>query len=181
VSRTVAGLDRLVALVLGLALIAGGLGAIAWQAGTVSWTQRNRIAPGTENAAGQGWWPWATGAGGVLLILLGLWWLFAHVPRRRLGEIRLPGSGAAGILRANTNAVAAAAADSLAAAGGVRSATGRAFTDRGRPTIALTATLDPMADLGLAREAAQQARDEIAQALDGAELATRIHLHVAKN
>lgn len=117
----------------------------------------------------------------MLLILLGLWWLVAHVPRRRLGEIRLPGSGAAGILRANTNAVAAAAADSLAAAAGVRSATGRAFTDRGRPTIALTATLDPMADLGVAREVAQQVRGEIVQALDGAELATRIHLHIAKN
>jgi len=180
-SRTVAGLDRLAALLLGLVLIGVGLGAIAWQTGTLSWTQRGRIAPGTETATGQVWWPWATGAVGVLLILLGLWWLVAHVPRRRLGEIRLPGSGAAGILRANTNAVAAAAADSLAAAAGVRSATGRAFTDRGRPTIALTATLDPMADLGVAREVAQQVRGEIAQALDGAALATRIHLHIAKN
>jgi len=33
----------------------------------------------------------------------------------------------------------------------------------------------------VAREVAQQVRGEIAQALDGAALATRIHLHIAKN
>ncbi len=179
-SRTLAALDRLVALVLGVALIALGLAAIAWQIGTVSWTPREQVGPGTRTATAQDWWPWATGAGGVILILLGLWWLAAHIPRRKLGQVRLPGSGAAGILRADTTAVAGAAAESLAAADGVQSASGRSFTDRGRPTIALTATVDPMADLAVVRDGAARVRGEITQALDGAELATRIHLHVGK-
>jgi len=76
--------------------------------------------------------------------------------------------------------VAGAAAESLAAADGVQSASGRSFTDRGRPTIALTATVDPMADLAVVRDGAARVRGEITQALDGAELATRIHLHVGK-
>lgn len=179
-SRAVTALDRLLALLLGLVLIAVGAAAVAWQVGWLSWAPRNAVTPRTRTVIEQDWWPWATGAGGIVAVLLGLWWLAAHVPRRGLGQLRLPGSGAAGILRVNTSAVASAAADSLAATDGVQSASGRAFTDRGRPTIALTANVDPMADLAVVREGAVRVRGEIGQALGGGVLPTRIQLHVAR-
>jgi hypothetical protein len=182
VSRAVVALDRLLALILGTALFALGLGAIAWQTDSLSWAQPRLTAAWLVTATEQRWWwPWVTGAGGVVLVVLGLWWLTAHVPRRRLGEIRLPGSGAEGILRVNTDAVALAAGESLGAADCVRSASGRAMVDRGRPTIVITATVDPLADLTLLGAAATQVQAEIARALDGVEMATRIHLHVASS
>lgn len=180
-SRVVIALDRLCALVLGVALLALGVGAIAWQANRLSWAQDTLTAPWLVTATGARWWPWATGAGGVVLIVLGGWWLVAHVPRRRLGEIRLPGSGPEGILRVSTVAVAAAAARSLAAAHGVREANGRAMIDRGVPTIVVTGTVDPMADLTELAVTATRVQQEIDQALDGAEMATRVHLHVASS
>ncbi|MGZ6801184.1 MAG: hypothetical protein ACXVGR_15395, partial [Mycobacteriaceae bacterium] len=88
---------------------------------------------------------------------------------------------AEGILRVNTDAVAVAAGESLGAANCVRSASGRAMVDRGRPTIVITATVDPLADLTLLGAAATQVQAEIAQALEGVEMATRIHLHVASS
>ncbi|MEO9220981.1 MAG: hypothetical protein ABI251_04225 [Mycobacteriaceae bacterium] len=178
--RRVVALDRLCALVLGVALIALGVGAVMWRRGALSWARPTLSAGWLVSATAARWWPWAAGAAGVLLILVGLWWLSVHVPRRGLGEIRLPGSDAAGILRANSNAIAAAAADSLAESPGVQAAVGCSLTDRGRPTIAVTATLDPMADLAAVRDSAERVRSEIAQVLGGAELATRIHLHVGK-
>lgn len=176
--RVVLALDRLLALLVGAVLIALGLGAIAWQLGKLSWAQSMLTAHWLTTATTQGWWPWLTGGGGVLLILLGLWWLLSHLPRRRLGTVRLPGSGSEGILRANVDAVASAAAQSLGQADGVRSTGGKALVDRGRPTIVLTATVDPTADLHELTVAAERVQSEIDQALDGAEIATRMHVHV---
>ncbi|WP_127784421.1 hypothetical protein [Rhodococcus sp. X156] len=180
-SRVTVGIDRFFAFVIGAALVALGVLGILWQADELPWAQDALQASWIVTATEQGWWPWAAGAAGVVLVLLGLWWLAAHVPRARLTEIRLPGSGTRGILRADVGAVANAAASSLGATHGVRSATGRASLDRGRPTIVLTATVDPSADLATVRDAAERVREEVDSALDGSELATRLHVRVARS
>lgn len=177
--RVLLTLDRLLALLVGAVLIALGLGAIAWQLGKLSWAQPRLTAGWLSTATNQAWWPWLTGGAGVLLILLGLWWLLSHLPRRRVGTVRLEGSGTAGILRANIDAVADAAAETLGRADGVQSASGKARVDRGRPTIMLDATVDPMVDLHELTATAKRVQGEIAQALDGAEVATRMHVHVS--
>jgi len=179
--RVVVAIDRVISLVVGAALIALGLGAILWQLDRLSWASRTLTAPWLVNATEQPWWPWATGGAGVVLVLLGLWWLLSHLPRRRLGEIRLPGSGPEGILRLNTDAIASAAGKSLGATDGVRSASGRALVDRGRPTIVLTATVDPMTDLQQVTAAAERVQEEVDQAVDGAPVATRFDLQVASS
>jgi len=107
----------------------------------------------------------------VVLVLLGLWWLLAHLSRRKLGEARLAGSSPAGKLTADLSALAAAAADAVLDTPGVRSASGKALDDRGRRTLQLTITIDPSAD---------RACRDLAHALSDPDTAARVHLRTAR-
>nr|WP_276612054.1 DUF6286 domain-containing protein [Kineococcus vitellinus] len=171
VSRAVIAVDRLLALVLGLLLAVGGLAAMAWWTGDLA-----RVLPGagTGSALGTGavaelpgysWYPWAAAGAALVLGLLALWWLLAHVPRRGAGQLLLPGSGPRGGLRVEADGPARAAADVLAATPGVRSASGRVVTDRGRLVAELAATVEPSADLAEVAATAQQVQEQLLQVL----------------
>jgi hypothetical protein len=149
--RSVLGLDRILAVLLGLILLITGIGIAGWYNGNL-----RRLFPqfpkelSTDNAsdlANTSWWPWATGAAGGLLVVLGLWWLLAHLPRRGVGLLVLPGSGRTGRLRVDPSGPAAAAAEVLGDTPGIRTAHGKVQRDRGQLVVALTATMDPRADL----------------------------------
>ena len=149
--RSVLGLDRVVAVLLGVLLLAGGIAMAAWYNGNL-----RRLFPqfpkelSTDQAgdlATAGWWPWATGAAGALFVLLGLWWLLSHLPRRGVGPLVLPGSGRTGRLSVDPSGPATAAAEVLSDPPGIRTATGRVRRDRGELGGARTATMDPRADL----------------------------------
>lgn len=129
-TRTVAGLDRLLALLLGLVWVAVGVGAIIWQGGWYQQAPRTLSAPWLSSATTASWWPWATGVGGIILILLALRWLVAHLPHRRSPAVTLAGSDRTGQLTADLSALAAASATVLADTPGVRSTSGTAVTDR---------------------------------------------------
>lgn len=88
--------DRVIVLVLGVAFIAGGLALVDWKTGYVLGTGTELTTASVADQVDASWWPWAEGAAGVLVALLGLWWLLAHLPRRGPSSAALPGSTADG-------------------------------------------------------------------------------------
>ncbi len=179
-SRALAAIDRILLFVLGVVALVLGVGAVVWDA---KWWDRltgTVRAPWLRSAAGQGWWPWAVGAAGVLLALLALWWLRTHLSRHTIGDTRLSGSSTAGKLTADLNALASAAADAVRDTPGVRSANSKAITDRGRRTLQLTITIEPTADLPTITAATDHVCHDLARALREPDIATRIHLHTAR-
>jgi hypothetical protein len=182
--RTVLGLDRVLAVLLGVVLLVTGLGAAAWYGGWLRrlWPQFPRQLS-TQYAAdliGTSWWPWASGAAGAVAVLLGLWWLIAHLPRRAVSFLALPGSSRAGRLRLDPSGPAATAADVLADNPGVRTANGKVIRDRGELVVALTATIDPRADLSDVIEAADSVAADLRTVLGRDDVHARINLSVAR-
>ncbi len=182
--RATASLDRTSAAVVGLALIALGGGAIAWERG--KFPGREQIdAAFVDTTVDAGWWPWALGAAAIVLVLLGLWWLLAHLPRRSVGTVAFastPDSDVDGRLSVDLTSAAKSAAKSLAAHEGVVSASGRSVSDRGERVVEITATLDPtVASLDTVSAAAAQTRNDIVTSLDGTPAAVRILLQCGKS
>lgn len=178
-TRTLAGIDRLLALLLGLALVATGVAAIVWQSGWYHRAPDSLTAPWLSSATAAPWWPWAAGIGGLVLILLALRWLVAHLPHRRATGVKLAGSDRTGRLTADLAALAGAAADVLADTPGVRSTSGTAITNRGQPTLTLTATIEPTADLAAVTAAAERTVIQLAAALPDPDVAAQVRLRVA--
>jgi hypothetical protein len=126
------------------------------------------------------WWPWASGAAGALAILLGLWWLSAHVPRTGAGVLALPGSNRTGRLLVDPAAVAGAAAEVLADTPGIRSAHGRVLRDRGELVVAITGTVDARADLGEIVDAVDAVAATVKSVLSRDDARARIRLSIAR-
>ena len=183
-SRAVLGLDRFVALIAGLVLIVVGLAAGAWGAGWLVrvWSAappRLTLKTATD-AFAAAWWPWAAGVVGAVFVLLALWWLLAHLPRRGVGELSLRGSGREGRLSVDPAGVAGTAADVLAETPGVRSAAGRVLRDRGQVVVALKATVEPCADLRAVVHATDEVATDLAQVLGRNDVRARVQLAVAR-
>jgi hypothetical protein len=149
--RSVLGLDRTVVVLLGLILTLAGVAAASWYSGGL-----RRLWPAVPNRLSTGdasdvldarWWPWAAAGTGALAVLLGLWWLIAHLPHRGVGLLVLPGSGKPGRLFVDPAGTASTAAEVLVDTPGIRSAQSKVLRDRGELVIALTGTIDPRADL----------------------------------
>lgn len=183
-SRSVLGLNRLLAVLLGIVLIVVGLAAAAWGAG---WLVKVWAAAPTTlqlktatDAFAMAWWPWATGIAGAVLILLAIWWLLAHLPRRGVGTLTLPGSGGSGRLLIDPAGVAATAADILAETTGIRSSSSRVMRDRGQLVVALKATVEPTADLRSVITATDEVTTDLAQVLGRDDARARVRLSVAR-
>lgn len=176
-TRAALALDRLAALLLGLALLAIGAGMLIWDSGLIAHTPTTITMPGLVTATRSAWWPWVTTAAGVVLVLAGMRWLQSHGRSERTRALTLTGSSAAGRLTADLKSVADAAAANLAAHPALRSAKARTVIERGAPSIQLEATA---ASADLLAEAARAA-DEIATtaaAMLGDTIAVRTRLHV---
>jgi hypothetical protein len=182
--RTVLGLDRIAAVLLGLVLLALGVVTAAWSNGVLYrlWPQfPHQLSTGrTTEILNTTWWPWASGGVGGLAVLLGLWWLIAHLPRGRVGTLVLPGSGRSGRLLADPSGIAGTAAEVLAETPGIRSVRGRVHRDRGQLVIDLTATLDPRADLTDVIEATDAVATDLQSVLGRDDARARVLLTVAR-
>ncbi|WP_128646907.1 hypothetical protein [Rhodococcus sp. BS-15] len=182
--RATASVDRTSTAVVGLALIALGGGAIAWERGKLPGRERLDAAF-VDTTVDAGWWPWALGAAAIVLVLLGLWWLLAHLPRRSVGTVAFASTADAdvdGRLSVDLGTAARSAAKSLATHEGVVSATGRSVSDRGQRVVEITATLDPaVTSLDKVAGAAAQMRNDIVTSLDGTPAAVRILLQCGQS
>ena len=178
-SRALVTLDRLMAFLVGLVLIAVGAAAALWWRGTFpSWptTIRTRTA---VDLTSQPWWPWAAGLLGVALVLLGLRWLAAHLPGRGISQLTLPGSTPAGRLLAQVRPVANAAAEALEHTPGVRSASATIREERGQLIARLNATIEQQADLHAVAAAADHVSANLASVLQRDDMHCQVNLAVA--
>lgn len=182
--RSVLGLDRVMALLFGLILLAFGIAVAAWYNGTLrrlfpAFPKRLSTAKAGD-LADTSWWPWAAGGAGALLVLLGLWWLIAHLPRRGVGLLVLPGSGKAGRLRVDPAGPATTAAEVLADTPGMRSVHSSVRRDRGQLIVGLNATMDPRADLAEVIAATDAVATDLNAVLGRDDARARILLSVAR-
>ncbi|WP_432561744.1 alkaline shock response membrane anchor protein AmaP [Kineococcus sp. SYSU DK003] len=183
-SRAVLGLDRFLALLAGIVLLVAGAATAAWGAGWLVrvWsrspqTLQLQTASDTFTTA---WWPWAVGIAGAVSALLGLWWLLAHLPRRGVGPLSLPGSGRAGRLLIDPSGAASTAAEVLQETFGVRSASSRVVRDRGQLVVELKATVEPDADLTSVVAATDDVAADLQQVLGRDDARARVRLAVAR-
>jgi hypothetical protein len=183
-SRAVLALDRILTFLLGLLLLAAGAAAVAWWAGQLGrvWpTVPDTLSLGAASSAvGAPWWPWAAGVVGVVAMLLALRWLIAHVPRRNVGTLALPGTPGPGGLRIDPGAAATTAAQVLAEIPGVRSAHGTVHHDRGELVAALSATIEPTADLTTVVDHTERVSAELGHVLGIDAARCRVQLSVAR-
>lgn len=181
--RTVLGLDRVLTLLLGVSLAVLGAAMLTWRAGWPPGWWRDRrpyVDTGAVQATvDQPWWPWACAVTAAVIVPAGLWWLIAHVPRRPVGALLLPGSGRAGRLLLDPGGPATVAAAVLAETPGVRSAHGRVVRERGRIVVALTAVAEPHANLDDIAEAADAVSTGLRTVLDRDDIAARVTFTVA--
>jgi hypothetical protein len=178
-SRATIAVDRLVTFVLALALVVTGAAAAVWGTDRVSpFTGALHFAP-VAQATAKTWWPWAVGAGGAILVVLGLRWLFSHLPRRGIGPLKLAGTGRSGRLEADAGSAVSAAAHVFETTAGVLSAHGTMLRERGQILARLNATIEPHADLTQITEAADRISAELRHVLGRDDLSCRVQLRVA--
>jgi len=178
-SRGTLALDRVMTALAGLVLVALGVLGILWWAGRLGSVPDHVDLSGIRWWPRQQWWPWALGVGGVILALLGLRWLLAHLPRRGISVLSLPGSGPEGRLLVAAGPVIDAAAGALARTPGVRSARGRVDHDRGQIVAHLDATIERGADLRTVAAAADAVTGELQAALERQDLTGLVRLRTA--
>jgi len=179
-SRAVIAWNRVVTLLLGLLLIAAGAAAVLWWLGTFPrWPSQLRTTT-VSDWANQPWWPWAVGAVGVVLFLLGLRWLASHLPNRGVSHIKLPGSTSHGKLDAHVRPIANTAADVFAATPGVRSAHGTIQQERGQLIAKIRATIEQQADLAVIAAAADRVSSDLRQVMQRDDMVAQVNLTVAR-
>lgn len=179
ITRRLLFIDRLATMVLALTLLAGGVLGILW------WTGDNPLGTRVETTAisdlvDMSWWPWASGAIGVLLILLGQGWLLAHVRSTKIKRLSLVGTGSAGKLSVEGSSVAGAAASAFADTIGVRSAKGTVDRDRGHLVAHLVAVIEPEADLADVARQADLVSAQLAEVIGRADVRCSVELSVAR-
>jgi hypothetical protein len=183
--RSVIGLDRFLAIVVGLGLLAVGAAVVAWYTGWLAdlWpaTPKKLSTAGAADVVDMTWWPWAALGTGMLAVILGLWWLIAHLPRRSAGMLVLPGSGKTGRLIVDPAGPASAAADTLANTPGIRGARGKVLRDRGELVVAITGTVDPSADLSEVVAAVDTVTADLQTVLGRDDARARVQLSVARH
>lgn len=177
-TRTTVTLDRLAALITSLSLLTGAAAAGWWWTGRSGWGETLTTTPATD-LVNTGWWPAASAAAGILLILIGLRWIAAHLRRQKITRLRLTGSDASGTLEVNATKIADAAATALADTHGIRTAHGTVRRDRGQLVARLVATIEPEADLAHIAHRADQTTTQLVTALGRDDLTASVQLRTA--
>lgn len=156
-SRGAAAAERVAVLLVGLVLLVVGAAAVAWQRDWIPDAVDRLDLSAALDLADEGWWPWAVGVLGLLLVAVALTWLTAHARRRTIGQLRLPGSGRDGKLTVDSGTLLSAASVPLDEAPGLTSRDGTILRDQREQVVELRAALDPGADLDEAADAAERA------------------------
>ena len=164
-----AAADRVVTALTGLVLIALGAAAAAWQQDRLpTWASEARATveawqPGDWDSAG--WWPWALLAVAVVLLVLGLRWLYAHRPRRQPSRTATLDDEHASVDLTSAARNAAAEFESMP---GIGSATARVMGNPSTPVVRISGiTDDPAPSTDAVVEKAERLRIRCASALDG--------------
>lgn len=178
-TRLTRTIDRIATFAVALVLIAAGVLAVVWALDRWLDLPRRTDTADITTVLTSSWWPWACGFGGLFLILIGLRWVFAHLPSGNVGQLNLPGTGDGGRLRFNAKSAASTAAAVMAELPSVRSARGKVRRDRGQLVVALDATVDPEADLLEVAAGADRVVADLAAVMGRRDLYGRVRIKVS--
>lgn len=181
--RGVLGVDRVLVLLLGLALVTLGVAAVGWQAGFLAsvWPDVPSSVDVDSSQVTES--PNVTAvavAAGAVLVGLGLWWLLAHLPARGVRVLRLPPGDAPGLLAVEPGPAVAAAADVLADDPRIVSVRGAVLSERKRLVVRLRVTAYPDADLADVVSACDEVLADLARVLPEEQLASRVEITVLR-
>ncbi|QBJ95630.1 hypothetical protein ERC79_06325 [Rhodococcus sp. ABRD24] len=175
-----AALNRLLVLVVGIVLAIAGATAIAWERNVqfvrdrVAHLDRDRLIAVPE----QPWWHWALGTTLAASLILGILVLAVDLTRRRAAPSQLLESATGTPVSIDLGPVATSVAAELATLPGVHRARGRAVSDRGLATISVTLDAAADADVDAITRASERIAATTTSAIDGAEVAVRVLLHL---
>ena len=173
-TRKLVGIDRTVGVLLALALVAAGLLLVDWRLDLVTALPDGVHISPLLDASAASWWPFATAVVAVVLVLVGLRWILAHLPRLGSPDARLADSSGAGRINLDTASVARATAADLESDLVLPQARGRVQVRRGRPTVQLDAHCAPGADVADLRERAEQVARDMVLAFPSGDLPLRV-------
>ena len=182
-TRSILAVDRVIVLLLGLVLIVLGVAAVGWQAGFLEsvWPDvPDEVAVDSAQVTEASTFAVLAGVVGGALVVIGLWWLLAHLPRRSVGSLRLPSGKQPGRLVVDPGPAVATAAEVLAEDPMIRSARGAVLADRGELVVRLRATVDPDADLSAVVAACDGVLADLAHVLPADQLRSRVELSVLR-
>ncbi|MGF7119757.1 hypothetical protein AB4Z09_03775 [Rhodococcus sp. TAF43] len=181
--RSAAALNRLLVLVVGLALAAAGATALAWDRGVtairdaVANFDRDRLIEVPD----QSWWHAALAVTIGVSLVLAVVVLAVDLTRRRASPSQFLESRTDTPVSIDLGPIANGVATELAQLPGVRRARGRALSDRGLATIQVTVEADPHSDVAALTRASERIAATTTSALGGtavADVAIRILLHL---
>ncbi len=178
-----AALNRVVAFVIAVAMLAVGAAGITWEL-KVTWV-RDRIADidasWFDRAPDAGWWVYALAGIAVGGIVIGLFLLSVNLRPRRISDVELPGSDSSGTLSVSPGKIADAVADDLAHHRLVTSTRSKAVDDRKRRLLEITVTADPGTSFDDLIPVVEDAHRQVRGALPGSDLRARILIHLEKS
>lgn len=159
------GVDRVACLLFGLLFVLGGLSLLDWRYRLVfdNYPDALTLGPVPRWVAAD-WWPWAAGAAGIGLLLLGLWWLLAHLRRSSIPDLTLAGTDHTGRLSVDLSSVADAAGATLLRSGPFATVHATARTVRRARVVELQTRISEHADTASLLKAAQQATRQVREA-----------------
>lgn len=172
-------IDRVLGVLIGLILLAAGAAAWLWYF-SFGLTFDTISTSALRRQLDSAWWPWALGAVGVVLIVLGLRRLVAHLPQRGVHALRLPGSRDFGGLTVISGALTTAASDQLEEVAGVRSVRGQVRLDRRELVLDFVATVEPSVELRDIARACDAVAGETAGMLGRSDLSFRFDVRVPR-
>lgn len=175
-TRRTRGTDRLVSVVLGAALLAGGLLVWDWRTGVTGQLGGPLDLGGLDEAAASEWWPWAEAGVGLLLGVLGILWLLAHRPRLTRGTSRLSQSDPTGRLEVDRSSLASTLAERWGSLAPVTSPRGRVLPDA-PDVVELSGHVEVEADADALVAATTQVEHEVAAAFPDGAVRVRFLLH----
>ena len=175
-------MNRTWLIIIGVLLLAAGILALLVSAGFLSQTIGGNVAgasdpvlqEGPEGLLAPDWVAPAVLIGGLILGILGLWWLLAEIPRKRgASGFRLQEDPAKGITRCDPVVLAGAVEDDTNRMPGVVGSAALLRGTAAAPDLALRVTVNERADI---QETLRRIRSEV---LPNLSLALEVPLHTA--
>lgn len=177
--RATAVMDRLLVVLLGLALIGAGVFALGWYFDvpiairTLSRFDRDIFA----GFPAESWWEAALAITAVVCTLVAIALLIGNLSPRRTGTVQISSDDALAV-RVDLGALARGVAADLAEFPDVESARGRAIDDRGTATLAVTVQTSPHIDIDALTRHVEQKAQFVADSMEGGDVALRVQVHV---
>ncbi|MBC2639290.1 MULTISPECIES: hypothetical protein [unclassified Rhodococcus (in: high G+C Gram-positive bacteria)] len=175
-----AAVNRVIVLLVGLALLGFGAYAVAWDLRVplvrewVARYDRERVTALPD----QDWWGWALAATVLVGLVFGIVLLALDLTRRRTSPVAVPDRESGTFVTVDLGSLANGVASELAQYPGVRQTRARAVIERGLPTLSIVVTADATLDIYDFTRKSEDVASWVASTLGGQEVATQVLLHL---